>query len=119
MINHNLYLHNSDTYTRVDLSRNKKSNIDLVFTTVDLSSFVSVNVLNDTLGSDHYPISITIDVEKFHYERKAFIIQTKKTDWINFTKLLDDEYNKFLTTEYDNLPTLEKYNLFISSSLKR
>ena len=115
IINHDLYLHNNNTHTRIDLTRNQKSNIDLVFSSMDISQFISVTVSNDSLGSDHYPININIDAEKYYYQTKTFKIQTKKTDWCNFARLLDEEYNKFLTSEYDSLPPTDKYNRFVNS----
>ncbi|KAK2574831.1 hypothetical protein KPH14_012928, partial [Odynerus spinipes] len=109
-----LYLHNSSAKTRVDLYRHRKSNIDLVFSTIDISQFIKCKVLEDTFGSDHYPISIVVDGEKSHYIKKTFKIQSKRTEWALVYQTLEADYEKFLTDEYSNLSPLHKYGFFIN-----
>lgn len=74
-----LILHNSDTFTHIDVARGTKSNIDLVFSTSDIASYMHTRVLEDSMGSDHFPISIIMDTEISIYHRKSFKVQSKKT----------------------------------------
>ncbi|XP_046750589.1 uncharacterized protein LOC124413847 [Diprion similis] len=62
----NLFLHNSNTSTHINSYNRKKSNIDLVFSSTSLADKISVNVKNDTFGSDHFPIEVEVDNEKYN-----------------------------------------------------
>ena len=110
---YNLFLHNTNTFTRIDMSRNQKSNIDLIISTMDVAQFINCKVTDDTIGSDHFPIQIEINVEKSIYYKKTFKIQSKRTNWEEFQTILDSEFSQFFTGEYDEMSPLEKYDLFI------
>ena len=103
----NLFLHNDNKITHEDVIKNIKSNIDLVFSTVNLADKINVKIHDDLLGSDHYPIFINVHVEKSFYAKKSL-----RTNWENFTTVLDNNYKNFLTNEYDELSTENKYELF-------
>ncbi|OXU18028.1 hypothetical protein TSAR_011214 [Trichomalopsis sarcophagae] len=49
---HNLFLHNIDSYTYIDLHRDYKSNLDLVLSTPLCSDTTNVNVLDETWGKN-------------------------------------------------------------------
>ena len=70
---YNLFLHNANTFTHIDTSRNTKSNLDLVISSMDVADKISFEVCDETWGSDHYPIFITIESEKFFYRKKSFL----------------------------------------------
>ena len=71
--NKNLFLHNTDTHTHLDIYRNQKSNIDLIFSSTIFSNQVDVKVCDETWGSDHFPIFIDVGVDKFQYVKKPFV----------------------------------------------
>ncbi|KAL3273431.1 hypothetical protein HHI36_014875, partial [Cryptolaemus montrouzieri] len=56
--NCDLFLHNSNTYLRIDFYRNKKSNLDLIFSSSSISDKITTSVLDETWGSNHFPILI-------------------------------------------------------------
>lgn len=108
----NLILHNTDTSTHLDVYRKKKSNIDLVLSTPDIADGIEVNALDETWGSDHYPIYVTAGVKSTIYHRKTFKITSVRTDWIELGKLLNTSYNQYLDPNYDSLSPSEKYSFF-------
>lgn len=61
---YNLFLHNTDTNSHIDPSTLKKSNLELIFSSVDTASYLHYYVMNDNMGSDHFPIAVTVDAEK-------------------------------------------------------
>lgn len=118
---HNLFLHNPDTFTRVNPSDGSHSNIDLAFSTLNIAEKIHINVLDETLGSDHYPIRCLIDLDKNMYKKKSFKIKTKRTNWEKFTENLNSNFDSFLTSEFSNLSAEKKYEIFtdnVINSLK-
>ena len=67
----NLFIHNQNTLTHLDTARNLESNIDLVLSTLNISDIINVSVFDETWGSDHYPIFVNINVEKYIYRKKT------------------------------------------------
>lgn len=110
-----LFLHNHDTYTHFNQSNLSRSNIDLVLSSTDLSSFIETEVFSDSWGSDHFPINIMIDVHRYIYRRETFKIQSKRTDWTQVNSKLDEDYPVFLKYEYDHLAPVEKYHFFMDT----
>ena len=110
---HNLFLHNNNTYTQVNIQTNTKSNIDLIFSTINIAHLLKVKVSDDSRGSDHFPIYIEFDTDKYYYHKRTFKIQSKRTNWCKVTEILDENYGKFLNSDYDNLSTLDKYDMLI------
>lgn len=67
---HNLLIQNFDSATHIDIHRNLTSNLDLVLSTPLISDKIRVQVSDETLGSDHFPIFLNIDSKKYFYEKK-------------------------------------------------
>ena len=63
----NLILHNDTSQTYIQPHTNYTSNIDLIFSSYNLSHRIHVKVSDDTWGSDHFPIFVNIDLEKYIY----------------------------------------------------
>ena len=57
-----------------------KSNIDLIFSSANIADKINCEVLNETWGSDHYPIKIEFDTEKYTFVKKSLKIKTKRTN---------------------------------------
>lgn len=72
---YNLFLHNTNTFTRFDIHTNYKSNIGLVFSTINIAHLLKVQVTDDWRGSDHFPIYVELDTEKTIYNKISFKIQ--------------------------------------------
>lgn len=69
ILNHNIYTHNTNTYTHID--RTSKSNIDIIFSSNNIADRINFKVNKDTLGSDHFPIFIEFNAEKNLYTKKS------------------------------------------------
>ena len=83
--NNDLFLHNSSTITRSDPSNNTHSNIDLLFSTLNISQNITTYAYDETMGSDHYPLMCNINLDKNLYIQKSFKIKSKRTNWDSFT----------------------------------
>ena len=59
--NHDLFIHNVNSKTYVNAHQTKKSNLDLIISSINLADKINYTVSDDTLGSDHFPINFTID----------------------------------------------------------
>lgn len=112
---HNLFLHNVDSHTYIDIHRDYKSNLDLVLSSTLASDITNVNVLDETWGSDHFPIQITVDVNKHVYTKKTYKIKSTRTDWNKVNEILDFNYVNFLSSNYDHLSSNSKYDFFMET----
>ena len=123
IINENdLYLHNHDTITPTDPHYETNSNIDLLFSTLNASQKINVQELDETLGSDHYPIFFTDELDKNIYVQRSLQIKSKRTNWDLFASELKLNFYKFSATEYKSLPGSNKYESFVkvvTSCLKK
>lgn len=108
---YSLFLHNDDTYTR--FGKTSRSNIDLIFSSLSISPHVHTEVLPDSLSSDHFPIRISVDLQKFIYRRETFKIQSKRTDWHSVNEILEEKYVGFLDFKYDLLSPTDKYAYYM------
>jgi len=86
---------NSGEGTRVDLSNNSKSHLDLTITSSNLAGLCNWEVMDDLCGSDHYVIKTSINEniqsENIHVPRWNF----KKADWKGFELFCDAQFMKF------------------------
>ena len=114
LLKSNLILHNDNSHTYIQAHNNYTSNIDLIFSSNNLSHRVKANVKSDTWGSDHFPISVEIDIEKFIYHKKCFKIKAICTNWDLVELDLNERYCEFLSHTFDCTSPSEKYHLFIN-----
>ncbi|OXU18184.1 hypothetical protein TSAR_014975 [Trichomalopsis sarcophagae] len=77
----NLILHNNNTHTYEQTQNDYSSNIDLIFSSNNLTHRVNANVLLDPWGSDHFPIDIEVDLEKYVYRKRSFKLKSVGTKW--------------------------------------
>lgn len=109
---HDLFVHNSDTQTYINMNQNIKSNIDLIISTMKIADRINVKIHDETYGSDHFPLSFEVQTQKSRYTKKSFKIKKIRTDWKNFNIELNEKYMEFLQNDYDNLSPHEKYDFF-------
>lgn len=69
MAENGLYVMNTDTETWMSDQKRKPSNLDLAFTSEDISGRVAYRQSKDTWGSDHFPIIFTVKFEKKYIAR--------------------------------------------------
>ena len=109
----NAFIHNTDSFSYIDTYRNLKSNIDLVISSINLSDKINCNVIDETWGSDHYPIFVNVEVIKHMCTKKYFKIKSVGTDWSSFKQKLEDQIESFLYGDYESLIPAEKYNFLM------
>ncbi|XP_014214776.1 uncharacterized protein LOC106643953 [Copidosoma floridanum] len=117
----NLYLHNFDTQTYIKLSTNYRSNLDLIFLTQNLSDWVNYEMCDVTYESDHFPLYISVNAQKYYYSRKTFKCSSTRTDWNKVEQTLQEAYSQFFTIDYELSSPVEKYNMLtaiITESVK-
>ena len=68
--NHNLFLHNNKTTTYIK-PNGYSSNIDLVFSSINISDKINVSAHDETWGSDHFPLFIQLSLKKKHIRKKV------------------------------------------------
>ena len=89
------------------------SNLDLIFSSVNLADKLNVKVNDETWRSDHYPIFIDVYLEKSIYRKKSFNLKSIRTDWEKVDENLNENYIKFLNTKFDSMPACDKYTIFM------
>ena len=112
---HDLFVHNYNTNTYVNINSAMKSNLDLIISTMKISHKLNVSVLDKTYGSDHFPILVDVQIQKNIYVRKTFKLKTIRTNWKHFNMELDETYHKFLENNYINLTPSSKYDFFMNN----
>ncbi|OXU18750.1 hypothetical protein TSAR_014571 [Trichomalopsis sarcophagae] len=117
-INKNLFLHNSTTITYTQPYNDYESNIDLVFSSNRLSDKTNVHVEDDTMGSDHYPITIDIILERELYYKRMFKIRSPRTNWAEVVNYLEQNIDQLFTADYAESKASEKYNTFVEIVIK-
>lgn len=65
-----LSLHNPNTLTHQNPGNGSLSKIDLILSTMNIASNIIISVLDDTWGSDHFPISCSVNLDKNLYHKK-------------------------------------------------
>lgn len=108
----NLIILNDKSNTRVDFHKSSFSNLDLMIASLNLVDKINVDICEETFGSDHYPVYLNINIGKNVYKRKTFKLQSVRTNWVNFYKEAEENFDLFLTNEYDKMAASEKYEYF-------
>lgn len=57
-----------------------ESNLDLVFSTCNLADKIVTEVHDDNLVSDHFPVSIKLNIDKTIYRRRNLNLKSKKNE---------------------------------------
>lgn len=106
MDDHELTLLN---YTRpTHIQRNTVSLIDLTIATSNIALNMSVEVLDDAMGSDHWPILIDVNLKQTEPSGTPTRYNTKKMPWATFYALLQSQENtttppQTVDEQYDEL----------------
>ncbi|KAL7292685.1 hypothetical protein TKK_0013809 [Trichogramma kaykai] len=107
-----LILQNFDTTSFRNLRRNYRSNIDLIFTTAEIDQRTSTEACDDSWGSDHHPIFITITTENHCHLQRSHRINSTRTRWDGVLARLEEEYRCFFTEEFVSASPDVKFNFF-------
>lgn len=94
---------NTDTMSRLSYVNQHPSNIDLAFYSEKILDKINYTQLQDTWGSDHYPISFKMNNALEIYRKKSNRISTKKTRWKEYTREISNELEN-ATLTFDKMP---------------
>ena len=112
----NFYLLNDKQATHINVTRDSCSfsNIDLAFVSPQLALTSEFAVLDDSWGSDHFPLEVTLNTEPKTTSKKTdYRYNLKKVNWEKFEEDLNNEKHIFEKTEFTNLDPLTRYSLFL------
>lgn len=90
-----IFIINTQTLSRQGNFNQRSSNIDLITGSRKIVQDSSYYQIDDTWGSDRYPIEVTINETCDEYSKKSFRISTKKTDWKLYEKLIQNREERF------------------------
>ncbi|CAK9813874.1 RNA-directed DNA polymerase from mobile element jockey [Anthophora plagiata] len=74
----NLFIHNTDTKSHIGSPGQRNNNLDLILFTMDIAHLIVSNQLDDSHGSDHFPIETQI-LHRSPFLRRTYKLSTKKT----------------------------------------
>lgn len=103
----NFILLNKNSHTHITMSNTGCSfpNIDLTFASPDLALMSEWQVLDDTWGSDHFPIFLEFNAEPIYKQKVEYKYKLHKVDWKIFYNELNENKHLFNSLEYTNLDT--------------
>lgn len=91
---------NNGQGTRLNFSNGVESAVDLTLVSSDLAGASYWEVLNDNIiGSDHYPIGITFEMNNSVQLDGIRRWSVSKADWGKFTSCCDEEFSKIVMSE--------------------
>lgn len=94
------------------------TNIDIIFVNDKLVQKMNYEQLDDTWGSDHFPIVTELEVKRTRYKKQTNRISTKRTNWQDYEKEMEEQEQSLETDEYIKLDNKGKYK-FIMRQMKR
>lgn len=113
-----LYIVNSDTKSRFGEGGMQDSNLDLLFCSGSMLHRFTHSQINDTWGSDHYPISFSIDDELQPYENKSNRISNGKTDWGKYEEILKENQDELQEMKQTGRNHIEMYDILYKVMIK-
>ncbi|CAK9813872.1 RNA-directed DNA polymerase from mobile element jockey [Anthophora plagiata] len=113
-----IFLHNTETTTRIGQSVQFDSNIDLVLSSMNIAHLITTRQHDDPLTSDHMPVEITISLQKLTYSHRSNRISTTRTDWEKFLVVFDSYWNYFISHDFTSLNLEQRYDTFLQKMEK-
>ena len=110
-----LVILNDSSPTRINPSSGGKSAPDITFTSGDLAQSTEWTT-QPNMGSDHLPITTTLDTNPISQPQKRGAFNYKKADWAGFRKTLNEDMAKWTTPE--NLTAKDLDARFTESVMK-
>lgn len=106
---------NNGMPTRITPPSQNVSAIDLTLVNPGLLPHCVWNVLDDAMGSDHFPVETTIHISNIIYSRFLHRVDSTSTNWISFKKILRNQ-EESITSKIndDSLNIEEKVSLLTS-----
>lgn len=109
---HDLIILNDDSPTYVNLARSSHSIIDLTIATFSIALSSELSVESDLRGSDHFPISITIECRPQTTNRFNYKFKLNKKQWKSLFVYLEKFEDP---VEEDRQDSVSEYETFIQT----
>lgn len=91
---------NNYTKTRIGEIGQIDSNLDLIICSDKVINMIeNCEQGEDSLGSDHFPVYFSINVNTEHYRKETNILTSKKTRWEEYIDFLLKKESIFDSTE--------------------
>ena len=87
---HEINIHNTKSY--FNITNNSRNNLDLVQSDYRVTDISTLLHEGDPLGSDHFPICISLNTEKAIYKKKSNKVSSIKTNWSTYRDLMNRHY---------------------------
>ncbi|OXU19976.1 hypothetical protein TSAR_003806 [Trichomalopsis sarcophagae] len=84
-----------------------------VFSCMKIADKISLNVQDETFGSDHFPIILEVETQKHLYSKHSYRLKSTRTDWEKIETNLDNMYSSFFSSEYNSMLPSKKYEHFV------
>lgn len=105
-----MYIVNWNIKSRIGEGGRKDFNIDLIFCSENIYDEIKCNQIEDTWGSDHFPIEIEIGINKRIYKKRNNRINGAKTNWKEYKKIMIEKKEELDKEIYKNKNEEEKYD---------
>ena len=116
---HNLIVHNTESHSHIEYNQQTRSNLDLVISKTDIAHLITTLQLDDSLGSDHFPISCSLSTGKYIYQKKTNRLSSVRTNWKQYKTDMDSlYYTYFLSYDFSALSPADKYDSFVDKMTK-
>lgn len=110
-----MYIVNWDTKSRIGEGGRRDSNIDLIFCSENIYDEIKYKQVDDSWGSDHFPIELEIGIEKRIYKKRSNRVSSAKTDWKEYKRIIIEMEEELDKEEYKNKKEEDKYNFLIKA----
>ncbi len=111
-------IHAPDKYTRFDPGGRAPSTIDVLLTTPRYAYLVERKVVHEDVGSDHRPISFTINLRAHRRKpMESCLPNLHKADWIQYQQTMSETMN-FAPTLAHNKASIDASVEFITKAIK-
>lgn len=111
--NNSFFVINYDTLFRFGGVGQSSSKLDLALCSGDLLSEISYFQINDTWGSDHFPIEYTFSYKAKLYNKVTNRISNKKTDWNEYVKYLNYKLDYVSSETFLRQHNMDKYRTIV------
>ena len=108
----NCIIINNSTLSYLGSNWHQSSNLDLAIAPCLFAHRFQSEQIDDTWGSDHHPILITLQITKRIYRKPSSRLSSKKTNWQHYTLLLNSLHS---TDSFYTLNAIDQYDTITST----
>ena len=102
---YNFVCMNDGQPTLFTYNREEGNVLDLVLCSADLSQLIECTTITDTLGSDHFPVTLSLRRKCNRHVSFANLPSSfnyRRANWKNFAELLNNSFAELLVSDYES-----------------